>query len=141
MQIKNKEDYAKFEEGNTLSFDEFQRYLDSPEFKKSRPDLNLGAQKEGEENRIVLDRDLIPRIKDIIIDSFLAVKNQMNPSHRKNHFELFGYDFLIDEDFRTWIIEVNTNPFLGIPNKFIADLMPVMVSDMLEIVVDPIYPP
>lgn len=37
----------------------------------------------------------------------------MVPSKRKNAFELFGYDFLIDEDLRTWLIEVNTNPYLG----------------------------
>ena len=28
-------------------------------------------------------------------------------------FELFGYDFLIDEDLRVYLVEVNTNPFLG----------------------------
>ena len=31
-------------------------------------------------------------------------------------FELFGYDFMIDEDFRVWLIEVNENPYLGVPN-------------------------
>jgi hypothetical protein len=35
-------------------------------------------------------------------------------------FELLGYDFLIDEDFRLWLIEVNTNPYLGTPNAFIG---------------------
>jgi hypothetical protein len=52
-------------------------------------------------------------MKDLIIDSFMSVKAQLNPNGRKNCFELFGFDFLIDEDFRTWLIEVNTNPFLG----------------------------
>ena len=27
-------------------------------------------------------------------------------NYRENQFELFGFDFLIDEDFRTWLIEV-----------------------------------
>jgi hypothetical protein len=26
---------------------------------------------------------------------------------------------MIDEDFRVWLIEVNDNPYLGIPNDFI----------------------
>jgi D-alanine-D-alanine ligase-like ATP-grasp enzyme len=39
----------------------------------------------------------------------------MNPNYRKNIFELFGFDFLLDEEFRLWLLEINTNPFLGTP--------------------------
>lgn len=64
-----------------------------------------------------IEDDFMPRIKDIIIDSFLSVRTKMNPNRRKNMFELFGFDFLLDEDFRIWLIEINTNPYLGTPNK------------------------
>ncbi len=80
-------------------------------------------------------------MKDLIIDSINAVKTQLNPNKRKNVFELFGYDFLIDEDFRLWLIEINTNPYFGVPNQFIANLLPKMVDDLLALAVDPIYPP
>ena len=80
-------------------------------------------------------------MKDLIIDTFNATKTQLNPNKRKNVFELLGYDFLIDEDFRLWLIEVNTNPYFGVPNVYIADLLPKMMDDLLEIVLDPIYPP
>ena len=83
----------------------------------------------------------MPRVKDIIIDTILSVKQQLNPNKRKNCFELFGYDFMIDEDFRVWLIEVNTNPYFGIPNQYITDLLPKMLDDFTRIVVDPIYPP
>ena len=59
---------------------------------------------------------IVPRMKDLIIDSFLSVRNKMNPNKRKNIFELFGFDFMIDEDYRTWLIEINTNPHLGTPS-------------------------
>ena len=36
---------------------------------------------------------------------------QNNPHGR--FFELMGYDFMIDEDFNVWLIEVNTNPSLA----------------------------
>jgi hypothetical protein len=48
---------------------------------------------------------------------------------------------LIDEDFRIWLIECNTNPYFGIANAYIADLLPKMIDDMVRLVVDPIYPP
>lgn len=83
----------------------------------------------------------MPRIHDIIIDTFLSVRKQLNPGNRKNCFELFGFDFLIDEDLRTWLIEVNTNPYLGMPNKYISELMPRMLDDMAKIIVDPVFEP
>ena len=48
----------------------------------------------------------------------------MHSGNRKLDFELFGFDFLIDEDFRVWLIEVNTNPYLGIPNEYIRGMLP-----------------
>ena len=83
----------------------------------------------------------MPRIHDIIIDTFLSVRKQLNPSNRKDCFELFGFDFLSDEDMRVWLVEVNTNPYLGMPNKYISELIPKMLDDMAKLVVDPIYEP
>ena len=60
----------------------------------------------------------MPRIKDLIIDSILACKQQISSNTRKDCFELLGYDFLIDEDFRVWLLEVNSNPYLGFANKY-----------------------
>lgn len=65
----------------------------------------------------------------------------MITNKKQTSFELFGYDFLIDEDLRTWLIEVNTNPYFGIPNDYIKVLLPQMIDHMLEIVVDPLFPP
>ena len=58
--------------------------------------------------------DLIPVIKKLIVRSVFATKNLIDPMNRKNTFELFGYDFILDEDLNTWMIEVNTNPCLEI---------------------------
>lgn len=133
LQVKNKKIYGQHEEGNTLSFEQFQDYLNSQEFIESRPGLD--------KNGIQIERDILPRMKDLIIDSFCAVKNQVNPNRRKNHFELFGYDFLIDEDFRTWLIEINSNPYIGTPCKYMKDLIPKMVDEVLTKVLDPHFPP
>ena len=94
-----------------------------------------------QENRIDVNRDVMQRIKDIVIDTLQAVKYQLNPNHRKGHFELFGYDCMVDEDFRVWLIEVNSNPYIGTPSKELKIMVPEMIDEMLQIVLDPIYPP
>lgn len=113
------EKYEAFEKGNTLSFEAAEKYITEqhPEFK--------------------FDTCIVPRMKDLMIDSFLAVKNELNPSKRRNCFELLGFDFIIDEDLRTWLIEINTNPYLGVPNKFIEGLLPKMLHDLFTINLDP----
>lgn len=68
-------------------------------------------------------------MKDLIIDTLICT--ELNSAKREHSFELFGYDFLIDEDFWTWLIEVNTNPYLGVPNEFIKNLLPKMAHEML----------
>lgn len=78
-------------------------------------------------------------MKDISIDVFLSGKNNLNPHKRKNSFELLGFDFMIDEDFRVWLIEANTNPYIGIHNKNMKHIVPSMFRDLFKIVLDPVF--
>lgn len=117
--------YGAYEKGNTLSFKDFQDYLNE-DF--SQYNLNFSEH-------------FLPRIKDLMIDSYLSAKKTIHKGKRRTVFEFLGFDFLIDEDFRVWLIEVNTNPYLGVPNEYIEDLLPKMLDDMLEITLDHYIPP
>ena len=39
---------------------------------------------------------------------------------------------MIDEDFKTYLIEVNTNPCLEITSTLLARLIPYMIENMLR---------
>ena len=80
----------------------------------------------------------MPKMKDIVIDTITSVKKELNKKQRRFAFELLGYDFLIDEDFRTWLLEVNNNPFLGYQNDDQYKLLNNMISNMFEITLDPL---
>ena len=53
-------------------------------------------------------------MKQIMTDTFRATHRVIAPSRDMHHhsFEIFGYDFMVDEDFKVYLIEVNTNPCL-----------------------------
>ena len=63
--------------------------------------------------------DLVPQMHEMILKSFHAVRKMIDPNRRKFCFELFGYDFILDEDFNSWLIEVNTNPCLEESSKLL----------------------
>jgi tubulin monoglycylase TTLL3/8 len=51
---------------------------------------------------------ILPRMKEAVTWS-LATTSDVVPNRAKS-FELFGYDFMLDEDLEVWLIEVNTSP-------------------------------
>jgi hypothetical protein len=43
-------------------------------------------------------------MKKIIKMSALSVRRKLNKNSRQSCFELFGYDFMIDEQIKLWLI-------------------------------------
>ena len=48
---------------------------------------------------------------------------------------------MIDENFKVYLIEVNTNPCLELSSPLLARLIPSMLENSLRLAVDPIFPP
>ena len=69
-------------------------------------------------------------------DTFKAAFLKIDPARLQNSFELFGYDFMIDEDFRLYLIEVNTNPSLEESNGLLRALVPRMLDDAFKLTLD-----
>lgn len=83
--------------------------------------------------------DILLRIKDLVIDCYVAASNLLNPNKRENVFEVMGFDFMIDEDFRVWLIEVNTNPYFGVVNDNLPKFIDNLVDDTFRLTVDKLF--
>jgi hypothetical protein len=82
---KNSDQYGRYEEGNQMSFQDFEAHLKS-----------VGSQ---------LDfLDIQRRIKEVVGMTYHATNQTINPKNRRNCFQLFGYDFMIDVDGKLWLL-------------------------------------
>jgi tubulin polyglutamylase TTLL1/tubulin monoglycylase TTLL3/8 len=113
---KYSEDYGKYEQGNKLSYSDFQRYLDLIH----------------REAHINFQSEILPKLREIVRDTVQAVYLKLDPRRRMHTFEVFGYDFMLDEDLRPWLIEVNTNPCLEVSSPLLARLIPNMLDNALK---------
>ena len=71
-------------------------------------------------------------IQSLIIKSFKAVQNVI--AKDKHCFEMYGYDILIDENLRPWLIEINANASLTANTELDAETKIKMLDDLLTIV-------
>lgn len=76
-------------------------------------------------------------------DTFRATYKVVSPTRTLPHhtFEIFGFDFMLDENFRVYLIEVNTNPCLETSCPLLQKIITDVVDSGLKIALDPLYPP
>ncbi|EAR91279.1 tubulin-tyrosine ligase family protein (macronuclear) [Tetrahymena thermophila SB210] len=117
---QHSKNYGKFENGNQMSFEDFQIFLD-----KTFPSKNISLKDK-----------IIPKMEEEIKLSLQSVRNKLNMNQRPNCFEIFGYDFIIDELFNVWIIEVNTNPCIEESSPILKILLPRMLDDAFKLTID-----
>ena len=75
---------------------------------------------------------VVPQMKKFATDTIKAVSRKMDPQRRHCSFEIFGYDFMIDEGMKVWLIEVNTNPCLELSSPLLARLIPSMLENAIK---------
>ena len=49
---------------------------------------------------------------------------------------MFGYGYILDSCFNTWLIEANTNPCLEESSSILEMLLPRMLNDAFKLTVD-----
>lgn len=94
----NSENYQKHESDNQIPYCTFLEYLDQCGTKYANVDKG----------------HIMQRMKDLMIDCHMAAQANLDPRRRAGYkLEIVGFDFILDEDLRVWLIECNTCPYMG----------------------------
>eukprot|EP01016_Furgasonia_blochmanni_P045421 TRINITY_DN6399_c0_g1_i1.p1 TRINITY_DN6399_c0_g1~~TRINITY_DN6399_c0_g1_i1.p1 ORF type:complete len:341 (+),score=84.83 TRINITY_DN6399_c0_g1_i1:63-1085(+) len=104
-------------EGNMWTCQQFSEYLSS---------LRGGVD--------VFKKEIQPGMKQIVAWSLLCVQDMVE--QRKNSLELYGYDFMVDEDLRPWLIEINSSPDFSYSTKVTERLVKMASEDIVKVIVD-----
>ncbi|OMJ66566.1 hypothetical protein SteCoe_36543 [Stentor coeruleus] len=75
---------------------------------------------------------ILPDIKRIVKRSLISVGNL----GRKNSFELFGYDLMVDNNLNTWLIEINSSPAMDYSTPITENLVKRVMEDIVKVIVD-----
>jgi hypothetical protein len=88
------------------------------------------------------DMHIRPKLKQIICIMSACLIEKFTTFHsKKKNFEIFGLDFMIDQDLDVWLIEANTNPALSTGNSYLDQLIPRMLDDALKLTLDKLFQP
>ena len=118
---KKSNKFEQFETGNEISYQEFKNFLI--------------------EEKIPLENfdKIINKMKFLVKLSFKAVGEKLIKTPNVLSFELFGYDFIIDNEYNPWILEINNNPGLSISSPVIEKIIPRMIDDAFRLTIDKIF--
>ncbi|XP_023239432.1 tubulin monoglycylase TTLL3-like [Centruroides sculpturatus] len=103
-------------EGNMMTNEEFKKLLAS----QGHPDA--------------WNNTIYPGMRSAIISILHGSQEQM--VGRNNRFELYGADFMIDEQLHPWLIEINASPCLAPSTPVTRLLCANVIDDTLKIVLD-----
>ena len=118
---KKSKKFEQYETGNEISYSEFKNFL----LEENIPLSNFDK--------------IIEKMKFIVKLSFQAVNNKIMRTPDVLSFELFGYDFIIDNEYNPWLLEINNNPGLSISSPVIEKIIPRMMDDAFRLTIDKIF--
>ena len=77
---------------------------------------------------------LQPRMKEIAKVTLSCAVDMIE--HRKNSWELYGFDFMVDDEFNAWLIEVNSSPACDYSTATTERYVQKALVDLLSVTLD-----
>ena len=77
---------------------------------------------------------LHPKLKDIVRNSLSCASDTVD--HRKNSWELYGFDFMIDDSLEPWLIEINSSPACDYSTQVTEVYVQKALVEVLKVVLD-----
>jgi hypothetical protein len=120
--------FGRYEAGNELPFDALDRQL--------LRGIAVHGSGGGARRPMSYAADLHPQIRAIVVNTLAAVPlaGAAAAGVGADAFQLLGYDFIVDERLKVWLLEVNGAPGIA------AHLQDDMVDDIIELAIDPLFP-
>ena len=81
-----------------------------------------------------MNEKIRPRMKDIAKWSLMCASDMID--HRKNSWELYGFDFMVDTDFNAWLIEINSSPACDYSTKVTEKYVQKALVELLSVTLD-----
>ncbi|XP_067873173.1 uncharacterized protein [Heterodontus francisci] len=72
------------------------------------------------------------RMQQIMTQCFIATKARLGS--KLGYFDLLGCDIMIDENFKVWLLEINSNPSLQINCEILKSVIPKVMNEALDLV-------
>lgn len=66
-------------------------------------------------------------MKEIACDIVKANYRVLDSKRMKNNFEIIGLDFMVDREYKPWLIEANYNPCLEVNCLVLERIIPALL--------------
>ena len=101
----------------------------------SKISLDLLKYKLEKQYNIDFDELIWPQVKELILKALIACQHDI--PYCPSTFEMFGFDVIIDDNYKCWLLEINSSPSLERSNVLDDQIKLPLVDDIFKIV-DPI---